>query len=130
MSKPKGTRWLTPALLTATLLASPLALAGHHGNRSHHDKPPEELCERLLAGEAPSPRHHNEDMAERMAQRRADIADRLQLTEAQREIWDQIHEEHKAQHEQRREQRRERLMEQCSNNINVNNNVNNNHPQD
>lgn len=113
MNRSKATRWLMPALFSATLLASPLALAGHHGDGGHRGKPPGDICERLQDGEAPFERQHGEEFRERMEQRRADMADRLQLTDEQREIWSQIHEEQKAEWEQKREERRARMMEHC-----------------
>ncbi|MDX1756560.1 MAG: hypothetical protein R3175_10915 [Marinobacter sp.] len=114
MRSTTATHWLMPALFSVTLLASPLALAGHHGAESHHGKPPGDVCERLRAGEAPLDRDERRAaFHERMEQRRAEMADRLQLTETQREIWDQIHEEQKAEWEQHREERRARMMEHC-----------------
>lgn len=117
MNQRNVTRWLMPALLATTVLASPLALANHHGEGHRgdrpHGKPPAEACDRLRAGEAPFDDDRREAFRERMDQRHDEIAQRLQLTAEQREIWDDLRDEQRAKWQERMAERHERMLERC-----------------
>ncbi|SFM37756.1 Spy/CpxP family protein refolding chaperone [Marinobacter zhejiangensis] len=110
MKQTKLTRFLAPALLCSTILAAPVAFADRDGHGPRHHMPDEAMCERLQSGEAPANR---EDRRERMEARWAEMADRLQLTEEQRQTWTEIHEEQKQEWQERRDEHRARLMERC-----------------
>lgn len=113
MTRKNLTRWLMPALLTSAVLAAPLAYADRHGE-GHHRMPPEEMCQRLQSGEEfPGGDERREEHRERMEQRWAEMADRLQLTDEQRKTWDEIHAEQKAEWQERMDDRRQRMMERC-----------------
>ena len=100
---------ITAGLLASVLLAaSPFALADHHGDRKgHHGKQDmAEMCEDFREGKGRFDQEKRE-------QRRAEMAERLQLTDEQLEIWADIHEEHREKHEQRREKMKEKIQERC-----------------
>ena len=81
---------IATGLLAAALLASPLAFASDHGKHhgGKHDKA--EMCEQMREGKGWS---NDEKRREKWEEHRAEMADRLKLTDEQREIWDEIHEE-------------------------------------
>lgn len=114
MNKPKNTLISASFLTCALLAASPFALADHHGGDKeygHHGKHNmAEMCENFREGKGP---FDHEERRQKMEQRRAEMAERLQLTEAQLEIWEEMHEEQRAKHEQRRAKMQERLQERC-----------------
>lgn len=95
---------LTSALISAALLASPLALADHHGHdgKRHYG----DFCEKMDSGEWQEKR---EEMREKADQRHEEVADRLQLTDEQRVTWDEIRDERR----QKYEERAERMKERC-----------------
>lgn len=109
------TRWLAPALLTSAVLAAPLAYADRHGDGHPPRMSPEEMCERLQSGEDfPGKDDRREEHQQRMEQRWAEMADRLQLTDEQRTTWDEIHTEQKAEWQDRMEERRQHMLERCN----------------
>lgn len=110
MKQTKLTRLIAPALLCSAILAAPAAYADQHGRGDHPRMSPEEMCQQLQSGE---PRFNREERHERMEARWAEMADRLELTDEQRQTWDQIHEEQKQEWQQRHEERRARMMERC-----------------
>ncbi|MEO9522344.1 hypothetical protein [Marinobacter alexandrii] len=104
---------ITAGLLASVLLAaSPFALADHHGDRKgHHGKQDmAEMCEDFREGKG---RFDQDKRHEKREQRRAEMAERLQLTDEQLEIWADIREEHQEKHEQRREKMKEKMQERC-----------------
>lgn len=100
----------TSALISAALLASPLAMADHHGDREgHHGKRHHgDVCEKMESGDWQEKR---EAMREKADQRHEDMAERLQLTSEQREIWDEMRDERR----ERFEDRLEHMKERCEN---------------
>lgn len=110
MKSLKPTGLLTSALLAATLVTSPLALADRHGDRDgqygkrHHG----DICEKLASGDWQQKR---EQMREKYNQRHEAMAERLQLTDEQRQTWDEIRNERREEHHQRYE----KLKERCEN---------------
>ncbi|SDW36308.1 Spy/CpxP family protein refolding chaperone [Marinobacter mobilis] len=110
MTSNKLTRFLAPALLCSAILAAPAAYADRHGQGDHPRLSPEQMCERLQSGD---PRFDREERHERREARWAEMADRLALTDEQRQTWDEIHQEQKQEWQQRHEERRARLMERC-----------------
>lgn len=106
MKKPTVTAMMLSALLSASALASPLALAGqnHDGDRKG------DLCERLKNHEG---KWNGEEHAARMKQWADKTADRLQLTESQRKTWDDIQQERQQKRQERAEQWREKMQKRC-----------------
>lgn len=106
----KTTGLLTSALLSAALLASPLAMAGQHGDRDGHQgkRHHGDICEKMNSGDWEQKR---EQMREKYSERHEAMADRLQLTDDQREIWDEIRDERRQEYQQRFE----RMKERCEN---------------
>lgn len=104
----KHTGLVTSTLVSAALLASPLAFAGdkdhkdgHHGKRHHA-----ELCEKVNSGDFDEKR---EKYRQKHNKHHEEVADRLELTEEQRETWDEIREERHQKHQQKME----KLQERC-----------------
>lgn len=98
---------ITSTLISAVLLASPLAMADHHGDRDgkrHH----RDICEKFDSAEWQEKR---EEMREKADQRHEDVAERLQLTDEQRVTWDEIRDERREKYEERAE----RMEERCEN---------------
>jgi len=104
---------IAAGLLATTLLTtSPFALADHHGegngHRGKHNLA--EMCEDFRQGQG---RFDQDERRERMEQRRAEMAERLKLTDEQRVIWNDIHKEQREKHEQRHAKMMERLEKRC-----------------
>lgn len=121
MMKHKTSRIVASALLSAALLASPLAMAGNHGDRhdGYHDKHNKaELCEQLREGTGKfSPEKREARMAEyraKMEERRADMANRLELTDEQRKTWNEIHQENLAERVEKMEKWQQKMKERCT----------------
>lgn len=111
---------LTSAFLSAAMLASPLAIAGNHGDRhdghrGKHNKA--EMCEQLREGTGKfSPENREARMAEhraKMEERHAEMADRLELTDEQRETWNEIRQENMAKRAEKMEKWQEKMKERC-----------------
>ena len=101
----KTTGLITSTLLSAVLLASPLAMAGQHGDRQgHHGN----ICEKMDSEDWQQKR---EQMREKYSERHETMAERLQLTEEQRKIWDEIRDERRQEHQQRMASLRERCAQ-------------------
>lgn len=109
----KSSSLFTSVLVTAALIASPLAMADDSNKRGHHgdrDGKPRyvQMCERLEQGK----RHYNrEQTSQRMAERHEAVAERLELTDEQRIIWQEIQQERKQQAQARFERMKERCAE-------------------
>lgn len=103
----KTTGLITSALVSAALLASPLAMADHHGDRDgpHGKRHHGDFCERM---DSPEWEAKRDEMREKFQERHEDIADRLELTDEQRVTWDEIRDERKEKHEERMEKMKER----------------------
>ncbi len=103
---------LATGVLMATLIAiSPAAMAESNGKYKHggmRDK--QEMCENFREGQGPLNR---EERQREMQQYRAEMADRLKLTEEQREIWQEIHQERQQKHQQRMDQWQEKMEQRC-----------------
>lgn len=96
-------------LATALFVASPVALADHHGGK--RAKPNwDEMCQEFRDGKG---RFNAEQRRAEMAKRHAELADRLKLTDEQREIWDQIRDEKRARHEDRMERWQQKMEKHC-----------------
>lgn len=107
-------RWLLPALCSAALLASPMAFAGHHGHGDHsRGKPSAETCERFQDGREGRHQQRWQQHRERMNERHAEVAERLELTPAQRQTWDTIRDEQQAKWQERMAERQDRMRERC-----------------
>jgi len=91
--KKRNNSIINAGLLASILMAaSPFALADHLGDRKgHHGKQDlAELCEAFCEGKG---RFDKDKRHEKMEKRRADMAERLQLTDKQLEIWADTHQE-------------------------------------
>jgi len=106
---------ITAGLLTAALMAaSPFALADHHGKNKQGGKwDKQEMCENFREGKGP---FNREERREAMEERRAEMADRLKLTDEQREIWAQMHAEQREKYQQRMQQWQEKMEQRCGEN--------------
>jgi protein CpxP len=121
MIKHPSPRFLASVFLSAALLASPLALAGNHGDKhhGHHGKYNNaEMCEQMRNGTGKfSPENREARMQEyqaKMEQRHARMADRLKLTDEQREIWDEIHQEKQEKRAAKMEKWQAKMQEHCA----------------
>lgn len=95
---------ITSTLISAVLLASPLAMADHHGDRDgkrHH----RDICEKIDSSEWQEKR---EEMRAKFDDRHEEIADRLELTDEQRVTWDEIQEERRQKYQERMDDIQER----------------------
>ncbi len=116
MMKHTHSRRVAGIFLTAALLASPLAMASAHGGQrgddhgGKYDKA--EMCEKLREGKG---WFNDEKRQEKWAEHRAETADRLQLTDEQREIWNEINKEKMEKHRAKKEQWQEKMKERCEN---------------
>ena len=101
---------IASALIAATLLTSPMAMASDHGehHRGKHDKA--EMCENMREGKG---WFNDEKRQAKWAEHRNDMADRLKLSDEQREIWDEIDEERQEKHSAKMEKRKEKMEERC-----------------
>ncbi|MEX2473590.1 hypothetical protein [Marinobacter sp.] len=121
MVKRRFSLLMASAVLSATMLASPFAAAGNHGDKheGHHGKHHKsDMCEQMREGTGKfSPEKREARMEERrakMEQRHQTIADRLELNEEQRATWDDIHEEHTEKRAQKMEKWQEKMKERCA----------------
>lgn len=108
MKKPTRNALLLSALLSTSVLASPLALAGEQ----HDGRQKANLCERL--------KNHNsnwkkDEHAARMKRWADKTADRLELTDSQRKTWDDIQQERQQQRQERAQKWREKMEKRCEN---------------
>lgn len=101
---------IASALIAATLLTSPMAMASNHGehHRGKHDKA--EMCENMREGKG---WFNDEKRQAKWEEHRNDMADRLKLTAEQREIWDDIHEERREKRRARMEKWQEKMEKRC-----------------
>lgn len=105
-----GTKLLLSALVSASLLASPMVLADHHGGeRGKHDT--KTLCEKLEKNDG---KWDHEKHQAKLQKRFDTMAERLELTAEQRETWDQIQAEMKAKRAEKMEQWKARMAERCA----------------
>ena len=107
---------ITAGLLAATLFAtSPAVLADNHGK--HQDRggkwDKKELCKNFREGKDT---FNREERLEAMTERRAEMADRLKLTDEQREIWAEMHAERQEKYQERMQQWQEKMEKRCSEN--------------
>ena len=111
MKRPTRTLPLTAALVSALMLASPFALADHHDRGTHHKHKMDRasLCEKLESGDWEDKR---DQFREKAQKHHEEVAERLQLTDEQREIWDEIQAERHEKHKQRLEAMKERCQNQ------------------
>jgi Spy/CpxP family protein refolding chaperone len=112
MKARKTTTTLTAALISATLLASPFAFAGDKGKdeRGYGGKRNQaEVCERFENGDWESKR---QQYREKAGERHEQMAERLKLTDEQREIWNEIRSERQQKHQRRFEKMKERCKNQ------------------
>lgn len=108
MLKSTISRWMLPSLVSAALLASPLAMAApqdSYGGKRYHGN-----CEQMKSGKMNFDR---EDVRRKMTARHNEIADRLQLTDEQRKVWDEIQQERQAEWKKRMQQKQERMEKHC-----------------
>ncbi|MFO8140985.1 MAG: hypothetical protein R6T87_03675 [Marinobacter sp.] len=107
------TSLLTAGVLMAALLAAtPAALADHHGKKhqaSTADK--QEMCDHMREGKGA---YNREERRAEMEQHRADMADRLQLNDQQREIWSEIHQERQQKHQERMDKWQQKMEKRCA----------------
>lgn len=121
MIKRQTSRFLASAALSAALLASPLAVAGNHGDKQggHHGKHNlAEMCEQMREGSGKFSPENREAWKQkyqaRMEKRHAEIADRLKLTDEQREIWDEIQQERNDKRAAKMERWQQKMQERCA----------------
>lgn len=116
MSKRK-TSILTAGLLASTLLAASPALmagnhSGHHGDKDRdNQRDITEMCDNMRDGKG---RFDPSEQQEKMAKHREATAERLQLNDEQRGIWNEIHEEKREQHQKRMEKWQEKMEKRCA----------------
>lgn len=103
---------IATTLLSATLLASPMLFAGSQGDREGAPRH-ERLCQDFREGSGKFSDEARKERRQKYEQRRAEIADRLELTPEQREIWKQIHEEDKARRDERKQHWHQKMKERC-----------------
>ncbi len=109
MKRQTRTLPLTAALISALMLTSPFALADHDRGAHKHKMDRAALCEKLESGDW----EHKRDQFREKAQKHHDeVADRLQLTDEQREVWDEIQAERHEKHKQRLDAMKERCQNQ------------------
>lgn len=101
---------IASALIAATLLTSPMAMASNHGDhhRGKHDKA--EMCENMREGKG---WFNDEKRQAKWEGHRNDMADRLKLTDEQREIWEELHEERREKHSARMEKWQKKMEKRC-----------------
>ena len=115
MMKHTSSGRIASTFLAAALLASPLAMASEYGgqqgdhHRGKHNKA--EMCEKMRDGKG---RFNHEKRQEKWEEHRAEMADRLQLTDEQREIWNEIHKERMEKWQEKMEKRCEDVGESQS----------------
>jgi hypothetical protein len=107
------------ALASALLIGSPLALADHHGKPPFGERPDmDKMCEQFREGTGPfDPDAREKRMAEHRAEAekyQEEMAKRLKLTEEQRKIWDEIHQERREKFKERAEHWKEKLEKRCA----------------
>lgn len=107
----------TSSLLTAGVLmaamfaASPAAMAQKQGMNQQDGKwDQKEMCENFREGKGRFSPEYREERQAKMQEYRAEMADRLKLTDEQREIWSEIHQE-RQQHQQDRMGKWQQKME-------------------
>lgn len=113
MIKSKASAMMTGTLLLAVLTASPLAMAGKqdgHHQGYHGKQPSAEMCEQMREGKG---RFHHEGFRKEMEKYHAEMADRLDLSEEQREIWNDIHEERREKRAEKMEKWHEKMQKRC-----------------
>jgi|SRR5690554_785731 len=104
------TTTLAAALVSAMLLSSPAAFAGDKEEKEHRHYRGDQaaLCEKLDRNDWEPKRHQ---FREKAREHHEEVASRLQLTDEQRKIWDDMHEER----QQKYQRRFETLQERCKN---------------
>ncbi|MCK7546793.1 hypothetical protein ACFQGA_07415 [Marinobacter koreensis] len=119
MNRRKLSTMAAGALASALLIASPLALADHHGKDAYGKRDMSQVCEDFREGTgkfSPEARQERREKYRAEADKRhAEMADRLKLDKEQRKVWDEMQMERRQQHEARAEKWRERLAERCAN---------------
>lgn len=101
----RATGVIASALVSAALLTSPLALAGGMGDSPHGKRDHAGLCEKFQQGDWEKKR---EQYREKYDQRHEAMAERLQLTDEQRQIWDEMRDERRQKHQRRFDKMKER----------------------
>lgn len=105
---------ITSATLAVALLASPLALAGYHGDNHGDDHKSKgghgHLCQQMRAGEGPFDREQSREKIQAYHDR---TAERLNLDEEQRQIWQEIQDERRQKHEARMQKWQDKLEDRC-----------------
>lgn len=116
MSKRK-TSIIMAGLLASTLFAASPALMASDHSRQHgehhrgkqHDMT--QMCENMRNGKE---KFDHSERQEKMAKHREAMAERLQLNDQQREIWNDIHEERREQHQKRMEKWQKKMKKRCA----------------
>ncbi|WP_372965809.1 hypothetical protein [Marinobacter sp.] len=104
-------------LMAALVAASPMALAqkSMEGHEGRQDK--KEMCDDFRDGKGKfSKEERQQKMQERRAEmqkQREEMANRLKLTDEQRVIWSEIHDERQKQHQERMEKHRKDMEKRC-----------------
>jgi len=104
---------MASAVFAAAMLAAPMAMASDHGEHhgEHHGKYDKtEMCEKMREGKG---WFNDEKRQEKWEEHRAEMADRLKLTDEQREIWDDIHEENMEKRSARMEKWQKKMKKRC-----------------
>ena len=110
MSKHK-TSFITASLLAATLFAAGPVMAGDHSGKrgGHHNI--SKMCEQMEEGKS---RFNSDKRQEKMAEHHEAMAERLQLNDEQREIWNDIRDEKREKHQKRMEKWQEKMKKRCA----------------
>lgn len=104
------------ALMAAMFAASPVALADNHGKRQNDDRwDKQEMCENFREGKGKFSAEYREERQAEMQKYRAEMADRLKLTDEQREIWDEIHQERQQKQQERMGKWQQKMEKRCGN---------------
>lgn len=105
-------------LMAAMFAASPAAMAQDQGMKKQGGKwDQKEMCENFREGKGKgkfSAEYREERQAE-MQKYRAEMADRLKLTDEQREIWDEIHQERQQKQQERMGKWQQKMEKRCGN---------------
>ncbi|MFV8570329.1 hypothetical protein ACNQ6O_03870 [Marinobacter sp. SBS5] len=102
-------------LMAALLAASPAAFAYDHKGMDHHEgkRDKQEMCEDFREGKGKFSKEHRDERQKEMQEHRAEMADRLMLTDEQRVIWSKMHDERQEKHHKRMEKWHQKMEKRC-----------------
>lgn len=97
---------IAAALMTCALLSTaPLAMAQSNDKSHGKHQRMQEQCEQMNSTDMQARRAQHQ---QKMMERRSEMADRLKLSDEQREIWNDIHQERQQQMQKKMEKQQKR----------------------